>query len=426
VGLLAGLALVLGLVALLTRLLKGIQASGRLRPAAALEVVARTGLAPRQGVAVVRVDDRRVLVGYGEGGVRLLAELRGGEVLEARNGREDTAPDAWLKSASGTRRGPGLLLALAFGLAAAGGALVPSTAAAHDMVGLVSLVAPGVAAPEPAGAPGSALVAVPGGPALEPAQTPVPSPAQTPAAGPQLPAPVSGDAAGLLQAHLPQLGFQVGTEDGEGMKLSGPVGVVVFLGFLTLLPTLLLLMTSFTRILVVLHFLKQAIGTQTAPPAHLLAALALLLTGFVMAPTLSEANRVAIDPWVRGDIDEATMLRTAAGPFRDFMLRSVREQDLAAFVEMSSMEAAPASPADVPLVVLASAFVISELRAAFQMGFALFLPFVVIDLVVASVLMSMGMFMLPPVMVSLPFKLLLFVMVDGWALVVGSLVRSFA
>jgi flagellar biosynthetic protein FliP len=177
---------------------------------------------------------------------------------------------------------------------------------------------------------------------------------------------------------------------------------------------------------VVLHFLKQAIGTQTAPPAHLLAALALLLTGFVMAPTLSEANRVAIDPWVRGDIDEATMLRTAAGPFRDFMLRSVREQDLAAFVEMSSMEAAPASPADVPLVVLASAFVISELRAAFQMGFALFLPFVVIDLVVASVLMSMGMFMLPPVMVSLPFKLLLFVMVDGWALVVGSLVRSFA
>jgi flagellar biosynthetic protein FliP len=202
------------------------------------------------------------------------------------------------------------------------------------------------------------------------------------------------------------------------------VGIVLFMGFLTLLPTLLLLMTSFTRILVVLHLLKQALGTQTAPPGHLVAAMALLLTGFVMAPTLSEANRVGFDPWVRGEIDEVAMLQEASVPFRGFMLSTMRQQDLEAFMEMGRV--GPVETVDdVPLVVVMTAFVTSELRAAFQMGFALFLPFVVIDLVVASVLMSMGMFMLPPIMVSLPFKLLLFVMVDGWTLVMEGIVRSF-
>jgi flagellar biosynthetic protein FliP len=196
------------------------------------------------------------------------------------------------------------------------------------------------------------------------------------------------------------------------------------MGFLTLLPTLLLLMTSFTRILVVLHLLKQALGTQTAPPGHLVAAMALLLTGFVMAPTLSEANRVGVDPWVRGEIDEVAMLQEASVPFRGFMLSTMRQQDLEAFMEMGRVGPVE-TVEDVPLVVVMTAFVTSELRAAFQMGFALFLPFVVIDLVVASVLMSMGMFMLPPIMVSLPFKLLLFVMVDGWTLVMEGIVRSF-
>jgi flagellar biosynthetic protein FliP len=143
-----------------------------------------------------------------------------------------------------------------------------------------------------------------------------------------------------------------------------------------------------------------------------------------MAPTLSEANRVGFDPWVRGEIDEVAMLQEASVPFRGFMLSTMRQQDLEAFMEMGRV--GPVETVDdVPLVVVMTAFVTSELRAAFQMGFALFLPFVVIDLVVASVLMSMGMFMLPPIMVSLPFKLLLFVMVDGWTLVMEGIVRSF-
>ena len=215
-----------------------------------------------------------------------------------------------------------------------------------------------------------------------------------------------------------------GAGDGEGLRVRGPVGTVLFMGALTLLPTLLLLMTSFTRILIVLHLLKQALGTQTAPPAHLLSAMALLLTAFIMGPTLQQANEVALVPWLDGQIDEAVMLQRASGPFREFMLTQVREEDLAAFAELRP-EPLPETVEELPLVVVTSAFVTSELRSAFQMGFAIFLPFVVIDLVVASVLMSMGMFMLPPVMISLPFKLLLFVMVDGWSLLVGSLVRSF-
>lgn len=223
----------------------------------------------------------------------------------------------------------------------------------------------------------------------------------------------------------PTFDLQIGGQGpGEGLRVRGPVGTVLFIGALTLLPTLLLLMTSFTRILVVLHLLKQALGTQTAPPAHLLAAMALLLTFFVMGPTLEEANRTALVPWLNGEIDEAVMMQRASVPFREFMLTQVREEDLAAFAEMRPGPL-PESVDELPLTVVTSAFVTSELRSAFQMGFALFLPFVVIDLVVASVLMSMGMFMLPPVMISLPFKLLLFVMVDGWSILVGSLVRSF-
>jgi flagellar biosynthetic protein FliP len=226
-----------------------------------------------------------------------------------------------------------------------------------------------------------------------------------------------------LARQLPAMDLRIGDED--GFSVSGPVGTVLFIGFLTLLPTVLLMMTGFTRILVVLHLLKQAMGTQTAPPAHLLAAMALLLTGFVMAPTLSEVNQQAIGPWMEGQMDEVEMMRTASFSFRNFMLGAVEETDLATFMDMHGSEA-PETVDQIPLLVITSAFVTSELRHAFQIGFALFLPFVVIDIVVASVLMSMGMFMLPPVMVSLPFKLLLFVLVDGWSLVVGGLVQSFA
>jgi flagellar biosynthetic protein FliP len=244
------------------------------------------------------------------------------------------------------------------------------------------------------------------------------SPASTAAAS----AVATTDALGRA---APQLDLKIGSDkDNKGLHLSGTVGVVVMMGLLTLLPTLLLMMTSFTRILIVLHFLKQALGTQSAPPAHLVSALALLLTGFVMAPTLSEVNRTALTPWLDGQMEQAQMMSTAVGPFREFMLRQTRDRDIEAFVEMSKAEP-PKTPEDISTVVLMSAFVTSELRTAFQLGFALFLPFIIIDVVVSSVLMSMGMFMLPPAMISLPFKLLLFVLVDGWTLIIQSLVAGF-
>ena len=237
------------------------------------------------------------------------------------------------------------------------------------------------------------------------------------------PAPVGTDDA--IMRMMPQMDVKLGG-DGEtgGLRLNGTVGIVVMMGLLTLLPTLLLMMTGFTRILIVLHFLKQAMGTQSAPPAHLLAGMALLLTGFVMTPTLTQVNRQAIEPWLEGKMSQVEMMQTGVKPMREFMLRQTRESDLKTFVEMSRMPR-PNTVDDVPLHVLMSAFVASELRTAFQIGFAIYLPFIIIDAVVASVLMSMGMMMLPPAMISLPFKLLLFVLVDGWTLTITSLVQSF-
>lgn len=223
---------------------------------------------------------------------------------------------------------------------------------------------------------------------------------------------------------IPQLDLRVGSGEQSELRLNGTIGIVLMMGLLTLVPTLLLMMTGFTRILIVLHFLKQAMGTQSAPPAHLVAGLALLLTGFVMAPTITEANRTALQPWLAGEIQQVEMLKEGVKPFRAFMLRQTKEADLRTFVELSR-SARPATPDDVPLHVLMAAFVSSELRTAFQIGFAIYLPFIIIDAVVASVLMAMGMFMLPPAMISLPFKLLLFVLVDGWSLTIQSLIQSF-
>jgi flagellar biosynthetic protein FliP len=240
---------------------------------------------------------------------------------------------------------------------------------------------------------------------------------------PRTPATVSADEA-LLQL-MPQVDMTVGGgAPGSGLRLNGTVGVVVMMGLLTLLPTLLLMMTGFTRILIVLNFLKQALGTQTAPPGALVASLALLLTGFVMAPTLSEVNRTALTPWMDGTISQVEMMQTGVKPMRAFMLRQTKETDMATFLQLSRMPK-PANVDEVPLHVVMAAFVASELRTAFQIGFAIYLPFIIIDTVVASVLMSMGMFMLPPAMISLPFKLLLFVLVDGWNLTITSLVQSF-
>lgn len=251
----------------------------------------------------------------------------------------------------------------------------------------------------------------------------------TPAAAPNgnaaaaTPAPIAADDA--VMRMMPQMDIKLGgSGEGEGLRLNGTVGIVVMMGLLTLLPTLILMMTGFTRILIVLHFLKQAMGTQTAPPGQLLAGMALLLTGFVMGPTLAEVNRTAVTPWLDGQMTQVEMMKTGVQPLRAFMLKQTRESDLKTFIEMSRMPR-PATVDDVPLHVLMSAFVASELRTAFQIGFAIYLPFIIIDAVVASVLMSMGMFMLPPAMISLPFKLLLFVLVDGWSLTITSLVQSF-
>ena len=236
---------------------------------------------------------------------------------------------------------------------------------------------------------------------------------------------IAGRADSMLAKLAPQMELKVGgNAQGEGLRMSGTVGVVVMMGLLSMLPVLLLMMTGFTRILVVLHFLKQALGTQSAPPGQLLAAMALLLSGFVMAPTLKDVNKNALEPWMEGKIEQVEMMSRAVVPFKAFMLRQVRDQDLQTFVDLAEIPQ-PESREAVPLTILMSAFVTSELRTSFQIGFALFLPFIVIDVVVGSVLMSMGMVMLPPAMISLPFKLLLFVLVDGWGLVVTGLVQSF-
>jgi flagellar biosynthetic protein FliP len=236
-------------------------------------------------------------------------------------------------------------------------------------------------------------------------------------------APIAG-ADDALAKMIPQMDLKMGEGKDGGLHLSGTVGIVVMMGLLTLVPTLLLMMTGFTRILIVLHFLKQAMGTQAAPPAQLLAAMALLLTGFVMAPTLREVNSTALEPWMEGRMTQVQMLQVGVKPLRTFMLKQTREADLKTFIQLSRLPR-PNTVDDVPLHVLMSAFVASELRTAFQIGFAIYLPFIVIDAVVASVLMSMGMFMLPPAMISMPFKLLLFVLVDGWSLTIQSLVQSF-
>ena len=228
----------------------------------------------------------------------------------------------------------------------------------------------------------------------------------------------------MLSKLAPQMDLRIGGKDQGGLRLSGTVGIIVMMGLLTLLPTLVLLMTGFTRILIVLNFLRQALGTQNAPPAQLIAALSLILTGFVMAPTLAKVNETALQPWMNGKIEQGEMMKAAVIPFREFMLKQTRDHDLQVFIDMSG-GVAPQNEDQIPLVTLISAFATSELRTAFQIGFALFLPFIIIDIVVSSVLMSMGMFMLPPAMISLPFKLLLFVLVDGWTLVVQSLVTSF-
>ncbi len=208
-------------------------------------------------------------------------------------------------------------------------------------------------------------------------------------------------------------------------RLPLPMEILVVLTFLSFIPAVIVMFTSFTRIVVVISFLRQAVGTPQVPPNPVVIGLALFLTYFVMAPTLDTINREAVKPYLGEEIPFGQAVERAETPLKGFMLRQVREKDLALFLRIAREER-PGSPEDLSMKVVIPAFAIGELRRAFEIGFLIYIPFLVIDMIVSSVLLSMGMMMLPPVMISLPFKLLLFVMVDGWNLLVGSLVGGFA
>jgi flagellar biosynthetic protein FliP len=225
--------------------------------------------------------------------------------------------------------------------------------------------------------------------------------------------------------QIPDINLQIGGSDTpDAGDLSTVLQLVILLTVLTLAPAILILLTSFTRIIVVLAFIRTSLATQQMPPNQLLIGLALFLTFFVMAPTFQQVNANAIQPYLEGEIVQEEAFEQAMEPMRNFMFKQTREKDLALFVKMAEVER-PHNFDDIPNYVLIPSFVISELKTAFQIGFVIFVPFLVIDMVVASALMSMGMMMLPPMMISLPFKILLFVLVDGWNLLIQSLILSF-
>ncbi|MBI4949464.1 MAG: flagellar type III secretion system pore protein FliP [Deltaproteobacteria bacterium] len=223
---------------------------------------------------------------------------------------------------------------------------------------------------------------------------------------------------------LPNVSLSLGGASSP-QGLATAIQIILLMTVLTLAPAILLLMTSFTRIVIVFSILRQAIGVQQAPPNQVVIGLSLFLTFFIMSPAFNTINQKALKPYMEGAINQELALNNALAPLREFMLRNTREKDLDLFIKLSKSPA-PHTKADIPTLALIPAFVTSELKTAFQIGFLIYLPFLVIDMVVASVLMSMGMMMLPPVMISLPFKLMLFVLVDGWYLLVGSLVQSFS
>ncbi|MBX9929466.1 MAG: flagellar type III secretion system pore protein FliP [Gemmatimonadaceae bacterium] len=442
-GVVGMLGLVLALLVVTLRLLKRYapSLSGGKLP---LEVIQRLPLSPRQSIAIVRIGPKLMAVSVGKGGVRPVLELPA-ELLTQPTGAMLPTPTLNTPATATTAT----VLPSDFRRALRT-ALRSATTLALLIVATPSLraqapAAPAASTPAAASAPAPSTVntrtaprtvAAPSAPTAATPTKPVADSAARvaaldsaaraakPRAGAKGTVPLVRPGADTMLSKLaPRLDLRVG-DTGGGLRLSGTVGVVVMMGLLTLLPTLVLMMTGFTRILIVLQFLRQAIGTQSAPPGQVIAGLALLITGFVMAPTLTEVNRTALEPWLDGRMEQAEMISVGVVPFKQFMARQTRDKDIAAFLELSNTVRPPRAE-DAPLTVLMAAFVTSELRTAFQIGFALFLPFIVIDVVVASVLMSMGMMMLPPAMISLPFKLLLFVLVDGWTLIVQGLVQSF-
>jgi flagellar biosynthetic protein FliP len=391
-----------------------------------LRVLRRVPLGPKQGVALLQVGARVLVVSVTDSGTALLTELDPADADRALPG--GVAPEAdpgvvapGRRSREGWasilrrvgRAGLGLLLVAALTASA-------RTGAAQTETTPVPPASPASAASvqAPTASPAPSSTAAKRG-ALRPAGMTAPAPAARPAAPP---AALSGSGLSVRGPVAPKVDLKIGSGT-DAIHLDGTVGIVVFLGALTLLPAIFLLMTSFTRILIVLHFLRSALGTQTTPPNQLLVALAILLTGVVMNPVLQRANQEALQPYFAGQISQAEAYSRGVTPLRTFMLENTREQELALFADLSNAQAD--SVEALPTVTIVSAFVTSELRTAFQMGFVIYLPFIVLDLVVASVLMSLGMFMVPPMMVSLPFKLLLFVLADGWTLTVQNLVTSF-
>lgn len=222
--------------------------------------------------------------------------------------------------------------------------------------------------------------------------------------------------------NLPSLSVNIDQSD-EKDDLMLTLQILGVITVLTLAPSILVMMTCFTRIIVVFHFLKQALGTTTQPPNQLLTGLALFLTFFVMQPVLDQANNEGIQPYMREEIDQDQAIDNVIKPFRNYMLNHTRENDLALFVKLSGADK-PNSVEDVSIWAIIPAFSISELKTAFQIGFLIFVPFLVLDMIIASTLMSLGMFLLPPQLISLPIKILLFILVDGWNLIVDSLMKS--
>jgi flagellar biosynthesis protein FliP len=295
---------------------------------------------------------------------------------------------------------PALLLAPLFALLLGGG---PVAEAAPTWAPAV------VTAP----LPGTAHAAAP---ALVPAvPNPTPAPRPNPAAS-----PAPGTSSGAVKSPG---SVSVDLDPGVG-KPSQTVSIILLLTVLSIAPALLVLCTAFTKVIVVLSLTRNALGTPTIPPNQVLAGLALFLSLFIMAPVLSQMNDQALQPYLKGQISQSQAYDTGVKPLRTFMLKETRKAELATMIQLSKVDR-PARPEDVPLTTLIPAFVLSELKSAFIIGFVIFIPFLVIDLVVSSSLMSMGMMMLPPVLISLPFKLLLFVMVDGWDLIAKALVTSY-
>lgn len=227
----------------------------------------------------------------------------------------------------------------------------------------------------------------------------------------------------FAQVTLPSINLGFKTTENP-TEIVSAIKLVIMMTVLTLAPAILIMMTAFTRIIIVLSFLRQALGLQQMPPNQLLVGLALFLTFFIMGSSFTEINTKGIQPFLAGKISQDEAIDKTLGPLRAFMFNQTRDQDLSLFVRLAKVER-PKTRADVPTLVLVPAFVLSELKTAFQIGFIIFLPFLVIDIVASSVLMAMGMMMLPPVIISLPFKIMLFVLVDGWALIIGSMVKSF-